>query len=227
MRCFLRTIFVSAYFFTSCTASHAEPYSLDELADIEEYLIGEPSAEIRLALSAAPEHISSQAGVWVFRPDGYRAVRDSTNGFVCLVERSWAGSVSYVGAFWDPTIRSPICYNEHAAKRVLPLYLLRTELVLAGKSRAEIATVVAQSVSSGKLTPPTELAMSYMMSSGQFLHPDIGRWLPHLMIWVPYMHQDDWGMNRLAGPDPVVFRNPGGPFSMVVIPYDEDRFIDP
>jgi len=205
----------------------ADPYTKDQLASLDAYLAASEEQEVATALSAAPEHISAAASVLVLRKDGYETIRDGSNGFVCLVERSWAGSVDYVGAFWDPKIRAPICYNRQAAKFVLPLYLLRTRLALAGRSRADIAAAIAASVSSGELKAPVGTAMSYMMSAGQYLHPDIGRWLPHLMIWMPYTGQDDWGANALAGVDPVVFRNPGGPFAMVVIPYGEDRFIEP
>lgn len=202
-------------------------YSKDEPAPIDTYLAESEQTEIALALSAAPPRISTDAAVMIFRPSGYEQVRAGENGFVCLVERSWAGDTRWAGAFWDPKIRAPICYNAHAAESVLPVYLYRTELVLAGKSRGEIAAALDAAVSAGRFKAPTGTAMSYMMSGGQYLHPDIGRWLPHLMIWMPYTAQADWGPNPLAGPDPVVFRNPGGPFAMVVIPYEDTRFIDP
>lgn len=207
--------------------SLAVPYDEDALAPLAEYLPASDESEIALALSAAPAHVSGDAEVMLLTADGYTTARDGTNGFVCLVERSWAGSFNYVGAFWDPQIRAPICYNRHAAEFVLPLYLLRTRLALSGSDREQIKSAVDSAVSSGELKAPAGTAMSYMMSAGQYLHPDIGRWLPHLMIWMPYTEQDDWGANRLAGNDPVVFRNPGGPFAMVVIPYGEDRFIEP
>jgi len=209
------------------SAAFADRYVNDELAAIDTYFAASEEKEVSLALSAAPAHISETATVLVMEKNGYRTAREGSNGFVCLVERSWAGSVDYIGAFWDPLIRAPICYNRHAAEFVLPLYLLRTELALAGKNRAQIAAAIEAAVSSGKLKAPTGTAMSYMMSAGQYLHPDIGRWLPHLMIWIPYTEQNDWGANVLAGVDPVVFRNPGGPFAMVVIPYNETRFIEP
>ena len=212
---------------TTINLAVATPYDKDELAALVEYLPESEEAEVLLAQSAAPSHVSADAEVLVLTSDGYSIARQGTNGFVCLVERSWAGSFRYVGAFWDPQIRAPICYNRHAANYVLPLYILRTKLALAGKDRAQIKTALDEAVSSGDLKAPPGTAMSYMMSGGQYLHPDIGRWLPHLMIWIPYTEQSDWGGNRLAGADPVVFRNPGGPFAMVVIPYGEDRFLDP
>lgn len=40
--------------------------------------------------------------------------------------------------FWNPNIRAPICFNPQAAKTFLPIFLMKTKLVLAGKSKAEI-----------------------------------------------------------------------------------------
>lgn len=214
-------------FLMTCAAATGAPDPVDKLAPLHKYLPASDEAEITLAASAAPDHISAAASIMVLRETGHETVREGSNGFVCLVERSWGGQFYYVAAFWDPQIRAPVCYNAHAAQRVLPLYILRTKLALAGKSRAEIATAIAAAVAAGDIKSPTGTAMSYMMSAGQFLHPDIGAWLPHLMIWMPYTEQADWGPNKLAGVDPVVFRNPGGPFSMVVIPYTKDRFITP
>jgi hypothetical protein len=59
------------------------------------------------------------------------------NGFVCLVERSWAKATDDQ-EFWNPKVRAPICVNA-AARTYLPIVLLKTKLVLAGKSRMEIA----------------------------------------------------------------------------------------
>ncbi len=204
----------------------AERYSEDRMAPIEQYLMDE-AREVALARSAAPGVVSADASVLVLTRTGLATAHVGTNGFVCLVERAWGGELHYVGEFWDPRILAPICYNAHAAESVLPLYRLRTELVLAGRSRAEIGAAIDAAVSAGRIKAPTGTAMSYMMSGGQHLHPDIGAWLPHIMIWMPYTKQGDWGANALAGTDPVVFRNPGGPFAMVVIPYGTERFVMP
>ena len=43
--------------------------------------------EIALALSAAPEHLRKGAGVYVLERSGFVKVRDSANGFTCIVNR--------------------------------------------------------------------------------------------------------------------------------------------
>lgn len=202
-------------------------YDRDEMAPIGAYLMDSAAEEIALARSAAPAHISDDATVLVLQDTGYTTAYEGSNGFVCLVERSWGGQLHYVGEFWDPAIRAPNCYNAEGARSALPMYMLRTRLVLEGEGRAQIGARLDHAIANGDLSAPTGAAMSYMMSGGQYLHPDVGRWLPHIMIWMPYTAQDDWGRGAITGLDPVVFRNPGGPFAMVVIPYGEDRFIDP
>ena len=59
------------------------------MAPLDQYLIPDEKAEIALARSAAPASISDAAEVMVLRRDGYAAAAKGSNGFVCIVERSW------------------------------------------------------------------------------------------------------------------------------------------
>jgi hypothetical protein len=59
------------------TSANAQP--LPELLSREK--------EIALALSAAPEHLRQGAGVYALERDGFVKVRDSSNGFICIVNR--------------------------------------------------------------------------------------------------------------------------------------------
>jgi len=58
------------------------------MAPVDQYLM-DRDAEIALARSAAPESISRDAGVLVLGRHGFETAVKGTNGFVCLVERSW------------------------------------------------------------------------------------------------------------------------------------------
>ena len=62
------------------------------MAPVEQYLM-EPSAEIALARSAAPESISRDAEVMVLGRHGYETSVQGKNGFVCMVERSWTSPI--------------------------------------------------------------------------------------------------------------------------------------
>jgi len=67
----------------------------------------------------------------------YEPAVESKNGFVCVVERGWI-SPSDAPEFWNPKIRGPIFFNPPAARSVLPITYKRTEMVLAGRTKAEI-----------------------------------------------------------------------------------------
>src|ERR1700691_233898 len=76
--------------------------SYASMAPLDHYLM-ERDAEISLARSAAPESISNNAEILVLTPRGYESVAKGTNGFACMVERSWtAGADS--PEFWHAKI---------------------------------------------------------------------------------------------------------------------------
>ena len=60
------------------------------MASLDQYLISDENSEIALARSAAPSSISDGAEVMVLGREGYKVAVKGTNGFLCLVERSWA-----------------------------------------------------------------------------------------------------------------------------------------
>ena len=114
-----------------------EPYP--SMAPLEQYLM-DRDAEIALARSAAPEAISRDADVLVLGRHGYETAAKGKNGFVCLVDRNWMGQFEVEGAdtFWNPKGRGPVCLNPPAARSILPISIKRTEMVLAGQSKAQI-----------------------------------------------------------------------------------------
>ena len=107
------------------------------MAPLDRYLIPDRNSEIALARSAAPPSISDAAEVMVLGREGYTIAVKGTNGFLCFVERSW-GAATDEPEFWNPKVRAPICFNPAAARTFAPIFLMKTKLVLAGKSKAEI-----------------------------------------------------------------------------------------
>src|SRR5260221_6190869 len=139
-----------------------------KMAPIEQYLMTDRDAEIALARSAAPESISRDADVLVLGRHGFETAVKGKNGFVCIVERGWMGPFNGEDAanFWNPKIRGPICFNPPAVRSILPLTYKRTEMILAGQSKAQIIDGIKTFVKQG--LPPLEPgAMSYMMSKEQ------------------------------------------------------------
>ncbi|MGA2355086.1 MAG: hypothetical protein ABSG02_11355 [Terriglobales bacterium] len=172
------------------------------MAPLEQYLIADRNDEIALARSAAPESISRDAEVLVLGRHGYETAVQGKNGFVCVVERGWMGPINGEDAanFWNPKVRGPVCYNPPAARSILPLTYKRTEMVLAGQSKAQIIDGIKAFVKQG--LPPLEPgAMSYMMSKDQYL-TDGGHhnWIAHLMFYTPLMDGAVWGADLSNSP---------------------------
>ncbi|WP_216850427.1 hypothetical protein [Granulicella sp. L46] len=167
-------------------------------APLDQYLM-EKNAEVALARSAAPVSISGGAEVLVLGRDGYTTVAPGGNGFVCLVERSFAAAVDFP-EFWNPKIRGPICVNPEAAKTYLQVVRLEAKLAMAGKSREEIAAALKTAWEKKELTEPGVGAMSYMMSKKQYLGDEGHSWHPHLMWFAAGDAAKSWGANVEGSP---------------------------
>ena len=109
-----------------CPRAKVEQAPYPNMASFVQYLISGEKAEIALARSTAPASISGEAEVKVLRRDGYATAVTGSNGFVCIVERSWA-KASNESDFWNPKIRAPICFNPSAARTFLPIFLMKTK----------------------------------------------------------------------------------------------------
>ena len=168
------------------------------MAPLPAYLMPE-AEEIALARSAAPKAISDAADVMVLRKDGYVIAAKGTNGFLCLVERGWAGDSKFAD-FWNPRQRAPICFNHEAAATWMPIYLMRTRLVLQGKSKQESLQATAAAQDAGQLPALAPGAMCYMMSRQQYLNDEDKAWHPHLMFFVPGDAAKTWGANLPGSP---------------------------
>jgi hypothetical protein len=169
------------------------------MSPLSQYLMPSQQAEIALARSAAPPSISDLATVMVLGPHGYTTAVKGTNGFLCIVERSWGAATSFT-EFWNPHIRAPICFNAAAARSFAPIYLLKTRLVLAGQSRSGIAHAVDSAFASGQLPALAPGAMCYMMSRQQYLNDEGKSWHSHLMFFVRGQVASNWGANLPGSP---------------------------
>jgi hypothetical protein len=173
-----------------------------DMAPLEQYLIADRNDEIALARSAAPESISRDADVLVLGQHGYETAVKGKNGFVCVVERGWMGPFNGEDAanFWNPKVRGPVCYNPPAARSILPLTYKRTEMILAGQSKAQIIDAIKTFIKQ-KLPPLEPGAMSYMLSKKQYLTDhDRHNWIAHLMFYTPLMDGAVWGADFANSP---------------------------
>ena len=169
------------------------------MAPLDHYLIPDQKAEIALARSAAPPSISDAAEVMVLRPDGYATAVKGSNGFVCVVERSWAKGTDDP-EFWNSKVRAPICFNPAASRTYLPIFLMKTKLVLAGKSKAEVLAATDSAFAKKELPALAPGAMCYMMAKQQYLSDDDKSWHPHVMFYVSGDARKNWGANLHGSP---------------------------
>jgi hypothetical protein len=169
------------------------------MAPLEQYLMSDRNAEIALAQSAAPESISKDAKVMVLGRRGYETAVKGGNGFVCLVWRSWAGGIDDP-EFWNPKLRAPICFNPPAARYNVPLTIKKTELVLAGRTKAEIFEGIQSALHKKELPRVESGAMCYMMAKQGYLSDRDGHWRPHLMFFVPLSEPSLWGAGSPGSP---------------------------
>jgi hypothetical protein len=166
------------------------------MAPLEQY---HSADEVALARSAANEAVSRDAEVLVLGSRGYETAAKGTNGFVCVVERSWATNFDDP-QFWNPKMRAPHCFNAAAARSVLPAYLKRTELVLSGMPKDQVEVQMKEAVAKKVFGGPEEGSMCYMMSKQGYLNDTAGHWHPHLMFFQPTTDGAKWGANLKDAP---------------------------
>lgn len=176
-----------------------------KMAPVDQYLM-ERDAEIALARSAAPDSISKNAEIMVLGRQGYETAVKGTNGFVCVVERSWTAGISDPD-FWNPNLRGPVCLNAPAARTYLPLTIRKTESVLVAHSKDQMFAAIKSALDKKELPGIETGAMSYMMSKHQYLAGADGAWHPHLMFFTPLVDPAAWGADvpgspLIASPDP-------------------------
>ena len=182
--------------------------------DFTPYLIANRTAEVALARTAAPKRISDSATVLVLTRTGFATATKGTNGFTCLVERSFQGSIKDP-TFWNPKVRAPHCFNAAAVRTVLPQHLKQAEWILAGASTQDIAKRQQEGYANHSLSLPSPGAMAYMLSPKQYLVDDDPHWMPHLMIFhdrsIP---GSAWGAGGMT--DAVIDGSAGDPNSPVI-----------
>jgi hypothetical protein len=170
------------------------------------------SAEIALAVSAAPRDVSERATVYAVHDGQVRTLRTGSNGAACMVARDLHAGSLY-----------PICYNAEGARTVLPRELMEVRLRSLGASEDSVTRAVAAAYARGQLEPPTGLAIAYMMSPRQVLFsqpgPDgrrVGAWHPHVMFYVPNATPAMFGLSGEDG-EPIGLSSSGTPQAEVIV----------
>lgn len=168
------------------------------MAPLDQYLM-DRDAEIALARSAAPPSIAKDATVYVLGRNGFEIAVKGTNGFVCDVDR-WMDAFENSPEFWNPKRRGPVCYNAQAARTMIPILLIRTKMVLAGKSKAEMDEGMKAAIARGEVPAIEPGGMAFMMSKQGFLNSKCGNCGPHLMFYVAVKDAKTWGADAPGSP---------------------------
>ena len=198
--CIVALLSSAAWPQTAASATTPNPTPYPTMAPLQQYLM--PAAdEIALARSAGPESISREAEVLVLGEHGYATAVRGSNGFVCLVERGWVAPLDNPD-FWNPKLRGPLCLNAAAARTYLPITLMKTQLILEGKSAAAMSQAIGSALDSKQLPALEPGAMCYMLSRQQYLGDAGKNWHPHVMFFVAQgaAKDSDWGANADASP---------------------------
>jgi hypothetical protein len=185
-------------------AQAAQPPTLyPSMAPLSKYFMADRQSEIDFARTAAPKAISSHATVVVLDAHGYETAVQGTNGFTCIVERSWTKAFDDDN-FWNPRVKTPICYNPPASRTVLPYTYFETKMALAGATEEMIRTSLTAAIADKQLSVPENGSMAYMMSKDQYIDDHVKAWYSHIMIYTPrplgVNSGESWGADRVGSP---------------------------
>jgi len=194
-------VFVMAVVLSAAWAQQAQDAKAlyPSMAPIEQYLMANRNAEIALAQSAAPDSISRNAEVLVLGRHGYETAVKGKNGFVCIVERSWMAPLDSPD-FWNPKLRGPLCLNAAAARSYLPRTIKKTDLILAGRTKAQMSEAITAAIDKKELPAMEPGAMCYMLSKQGYLSDSDGHWHPHLMFFFSQTDPAAWGADLPGSP---------------------------
>jgi hypothetical protein len=176
--------------------AQTDPYP--KMAPVDQYMM-EKNAEIQLARSAAPDSISRDATVLVLGRQGYETAVEGKNGFVCWVSRAWMAAFDWP-EFWNPKVRAADCMNRQAARAIVPIVLLRSKMVMAGRSKADILSALKTAYENKQMPDFESGAMDYMMSKPSYLTDQGEHNLPHLMFFTTGVDANDWGSGAAGAP---------------------------
>ena len=143
--------------------------------------------EVRLALSASPVTLRDGAGVYALEQNGFVLIRESTNGFTCIVNRD------------SPWNLKPVCYDAAGSEAILPVTVLFGERLMQRVSVNEIRREIEEGFESGIYSAPSRPGVAYMLSNeirNCRAADSCGTFPPHIMFYAPNMTNADIGTSR-------------------------------
>lgn len=171
------------------------------------------ATEMQMALSAAPEYLRQRAGVYVLAKEGFRKVRESENGFNCLVGRQGVN------------VKAPVCYDEEGSSTTLEARLRYMLLVQQGRDEREVERLIDDDYRAGRLRAPRRAGIAYMLSP-EFVAQDSKTgairvlYPPHVMIYAPYLKNAEIGVpaEHVRSHSDIWVLNEGRPDAYIIVP---------
>lgn len=170
----------------------------------------ERDKEIALALEAAPPTVTAKAGVYVHDKTGYVKVRDSQNGFVCVVDHR------------IPKAVEPQCMDAEGVQTFFPKYQLIASLRAKGTPEPAIRDADKAGFKNGTLKAPARPGIIYMMSPHNVVTIDdvkgIAAPFPgHLMFYAPNLTSADLGSDGSPS-SPIFVVDEKTPHALMIVP---------
>ena len=168
-----------------------------------------------MALAAAPEHLRAGAAVYVLEANGFVKVRDSQNGFSCIVNRD------------HPLNRKPTCYDAEGSATILPKVLQVGTWLMEGRTVSEIDRLVREGFETGRFVAPRRPGIAYMLSGDiRNYNPrtkEVESFPPHVMFYAPNLTNEDIGSKGGADGLPfVAYQGPHG-FMIMMAPVEPPK----
>ena len=170
--------------------------------------------EIALAESAAPAEIAREATIYALKRGGYVVAREGTNGFSCLVVRSF------------PNTQEPECLDAEGTATILPRILDAARYLQEGLGREQVRRKIAEGFLTGKYRAPRRAGISYMLSCENYVPIDeegtrVIHYPPHVMFFAPNLTDADLG-KRPRDPWMPFVVGEGSPHAYIIVRVGED-----
>lgn len=140
--------------------------------------------EADLALSAGPANMRADAGVLVLGDKGYETLRQSQNGFICMVERNHELSLI------------PQCFDQRSQSAHVAMLLEEGKKIRTGIDFETILAEREAGLQSGRYKPASGPGIVYMISDFNYIRSprgDVVKVAPHVMFHAPNLSHADIG----------------------------------
>jgi len=162
------------------------------------------AVQVALAESAGPP-VAKDAAVLVLGPAGYTAVRESKNGFTCLVSRERVDTLE------------PECFDAEGTRTTVPVRRFIEAERARGVAEDAIKASVDEGYRSGRFRAPQKPGIVYMLSAHNHVFDPgekrVVHFPGHLMFYAPYATARDIGQ----GPGAPYIVAPGTPHALLVV----------